>query len=53
MLQADISHKILRSDTLLANLYELYQKNKSTFKQIAEKKFIGQIVLTRLFLLLI
>ena len=47
LLQADISHKILRSDTVLSTLYELYSSNRSNFKIAAEKKFIGQIVLTR------
>ena len=47
MLQADISHKILRSDTVLSNMYDIMKRNKSSFKQEISKRIIGQIVLTR------
>ena len=47
LLQADISHKILRSDTILSNMYAIMEYNRSNFKAIIAKSIIGQIVLTR------
>ena len=47
MLQTDISHKILRCDTVLSNIYVIIQRNRSGFKQEVAKRIIGQIVLTR------
>lgn len=48
MLNCDISHKLLRTDTVLDNLYEIYdQEGQDKFYDAAAKKLIGQIVLTR------
>ena len=47
LLNCDISHKILRSDTVLDILYDMYQRSGERFYDDAVKKFVGSIVLTR------
>ena len=47
LLGADIAHKILRSDTVLDILYDMYERGASSFYDDAFKKFVGSIVLTR------
>ena len=44
----DLDHIIIQTDSVLSNLYELYKSNKPDFKINAEKKYIGQTVITRL-----
>ena len=44
---ADVSHKVLRTDTVLEFLYDLYQRSHRAFHEEAQKKLIGEIVLTR------
>ena len=46
MLCLDVSHKILRTDTVLDLLYELNQGRN--FHDQATKALIGEVVLTRL-----
>ena len=49
MLLADVSHKILNSQTVLDVMYEEYQRCRGgNYKEVIAKKVIGQIVLTRL-----
>ena len=47
MLMTDISHKILRSDTVLDTMYEIYNKRKQNYKEEMVRQIVGQIVLTR------
>ena len=47
MLMADISHKILRSNTVLDVMYEMYNTGMRDFHGECSKKLIGEIVLTR------
>lgn len=52
MLCADVSHKVLRQQTVLEALYELHnslknQKKENSFHAEATKRFVGEIVLTR------
>lgn len=49
LLCADISHKILRSDTVLEIMYEAFNSCKSTeyFYDEMFKKLVGSIVMTR------
>jgi len=48
MLCADVAHKVLRMQTVLEFLYEIYQStDKSRFYDLAKKKLLGEIVLTR------
>lgn len=50
MLLAEVSHKVLRTDTVLDALYEAYNRsrgNQASFHEEAKKAVIGQIVLTR------
>ena len=46
MLCADISHKILRTDTVYDYLNDLFQTSRN-FHDQAEKTLVGEIVLTR------
>ena len=46
MLCADISHKILRTDTVYDFLNDLFQTSRN-FHDQAEKTLVGEIVLTR------
>ena len=51
MLSVDIIHKILRMDTVLDALYDLYHSMRtndvSAFHNSAAKNFVGNIVMTR------
>lgn len=48
MLCANVTHKVLNAQTVLQFLYELYGKvDNRQFYDIAAKKLVGQIVLTR------
>jgi len=49
MLCADVAHKVLRMQTVLEFLYEIYNtcNNKQGFYDIAKKKLLGEIILTR------
>ncbi|RMX60997.1 hypothetical protein pdam_00014203 [Pocillopora damicornis] len=49
LLSADVSHKVLRTTTVLEYLYELYEcmGQRGNFHMEATKKLVGQIVLTR------
>ena len=46
MLCADVSHKIMRSDTVYDTLNELHQ-NSRNFHEDAIRTLVGEIVLTR------
>jgi len=46
MLIADVTHKVLRMDTVLDYLYELANSTKN-WKDVALKQLVGQIILTR------
>ena len=47
MLMADISHKILRMDTVLDIMYDIHRSRQQDFHGSCEKRLIGEIVLTR------
>jgi len=49
MLCADVSHKVLRQQSVLEFLYEMYNREGDSprFYDTAKKKLIGEIVLTR------
>lgn len=47
LLMLDVSHRVLRTDTVLDFFYELYSKNKSKFQEEATRQLVGCIVLTR------
>ena len=47
MLGLDISHKILRMDTVYDFLNDLYNDDRGNFRETATKKLVGEIVLTR------
>jgi len=47
MLCADISHKILRTDTVWDFLNELYTRARGNFHDLATRNLVGEIVLTR------
>lgn len=47
LLCAEVSHKMMRIDTVLDILYDLYEKNQKNFYDVAAREIIGQIVLTR------
>ena len=45
---ADISHKLLRTNTVLDTMYDLYHKVRGQdFQALCTKKLVGEIVLTR------
>ena len=46
LLCAEISHKIMRSDTVLDILYEIYNQ-RGNFHEMAIRRLVGEIVLTR------
>ena len=51
MLCADVSHKIMRADTVydyLNDLYQQFSRNPQEFHDRAVKTLVGEIVLTRL-----
>ena len=50
LLCMELSHKILRTDTVLDQLYDVYdqsQQKRQSFQDLARKDLLGQIVLTR------
>lgn len=48
MLCADVSHKVLRSETVLDFMYSLYEQvGESRFREACAKELIGLIILTR------
>lgn len=48
LLQADVSHKVLRKTTVLDFLYNLFNSRRGgAFHEEATKKLVGEIVLTR------
>ncbi|XP_019856843.1 PREDICTED: piwi-like protein 1 isoform X2 [Amphimedon queenslandica] len=47
LLLLDVSHKMLRMDTALDFLYELYSSCKDGFQEEATRQLVGSIVLTR------
>ena len=48
MLCCEVSHKVLRKETVLEFLYDLQEKfDKRRFYDEATKKVVGEIVLTR------
>ncbi|XP_078682107.1 piwi-like protein 1 [Branchiostoma floridae x Branchiostoma belcheri] len=47
LLMADVSHKIMRTDTVLDLMYDLYGQDQRKFYEKATKMLVGEIVLTR------
>lgn len=47
MLQADISHKILRSDTVFDSMCDIYNRNPNRYRDELVRQLVGSIVLTR------
>eukprot|EP00794_Sanderia_malayensis_P014355 gene14355-15851_t len=48
LLNLDVSHKVMRTNTVLSILYDLYhQVGEKNFYNVATKKLVGEIVLTR------
>lgn len=47
MLCADVSHKILRTDTVWDFLKDIYDTCRGNFHDEAVRKLVGEIVLTR------
>ena len=48
MLCTDVNHKVLRKQSVLDFLYEIYSAtDKAKFFDVAAKKLVGEIVLTR------
>lgn len=48
LLSCDVSHKILRSDTVLDIMYDLYNKFEGDrFYTEATRKLVGSIILTK------
>ena len=47
LLMADVSHKILRLDTVLDLMTAIYNKKPNTFQDEVTRLLIGEIVLTR------
>lgn len=50
MLNVDVSHKVLRTDSVLDNLYLIWQQtnqNVERFRDVAAKTLVGEVVLTR------
>lgn len=47
MLLFDVSHRLLRTDSALDFLYELYSMHKDRFQDEATKQLVGSVVLTR------
>ncbi|KAM9446701.1 piwi-like protein 2 [Clarias gariepinus] len=46
-LGVDISHKVLRNDSVLDIMNMIYQESRESFKDECTKEFIGSIVITR------
>uniref|UniRef100_UPI002DDDBD8F Piwi n=1 Tax=Ephydatia fluviatilis TaxID=31330 RepID=UPI002DDDBD8F len=47
MLVLDVSHRVMKTDTALDFLYELYHFNQDKFREEAFKQLVGSVVLTR------
>ncbi len=48
LLNLDVSHKVMRTNNVLAILYELYSSvGERNFYNVATKKLVGEIVITR------
>ncbi|XP_066267753.1 piwi-like protein 1 [Branchiostoma lanceolatum] len=47
LLLADVSHKIMRTDTVLDLMYDLFARDQRNFYEKATKMLVGEIVLTR------
>ena len=47
MLSLDVSHKILRTDTVWDYLLEVYNAGRGNFHDNVAKGLVGEIVLTR------
>lgn len=47
LLNCDVSHKIMRSDTVLDIMYDMYGRCGDRFYDECTKKIVGQIILTR------
>ena len=47
LLVTDVSHRTLRTDTVLDVMYEMYQKYPRNFQDQVSRKLIGCVVLTR------
>lgn len=47
-LSADVSHKVLRNETVLDSMNEMFSRiPKERFTDACEKEFLGMVVLTR------
>ncbi|KAF7199718.1 piwi-like protein 2 isoform X1 [Nothobranchius furzeri] len=46
-LSVDVSHKVLRNDSVLNVMNNLYQQSKENFQDECTKEFVGSIVITR------
>eukprot|EP00116_Pleurobrachia_bachei_P011669 sb/3471931/ len=44
MLQTNVSHKMIRTDTAMDRLIELYRQNPSSLKHTANKELIGEYI---------
>lgn len=47
MLQTNVSHKMLRTDTVMDMLVELFRTNQHEFQSEATKQIVGNVVMTR------
>jgi aubergine-like protein len=47
LLVTDVSHRTLRTDTVLDVMYEMYQKYPKNFQEEVARHLIGRVVLTR------
>ncbi|XP_074211682.1 piwi-like protein 2 isoform X2 [Camelus bactrianus] len=46
-LLADVSHKVIRNDSVLDVMHALYQQNKENFQDECTKLLVGNIIITR------
>uniref|UniRef100_A0A8C4MJH0 Piwi-like protein 2 n=1 Tax=Equus asinus TaxID=9793 RepID=A0A8C4MJH0_EQUAS len=46
-LLADVSHKVIRNDSVLDVMHAMYQQNKENFQDECTKHLVGNIVITR------
>uniref|UniRef100_A0A5F9DQ34 Piwi-like protein 2 n=1 Tax=Oryctolagus cuniculus TaxID=9986 RepID=A0A5F9DQ34_RABIT len=46
-LLADVSHKVIRNDSVLDVMHAMYQQNKENFQDECSKLLVGNIVITR------
>ena len=47
MLNLDVSHKILRTDTVYDYMNDMFQSGRPNFHDNVKKGLVGEIVLTR------